>query len=97
MKKFILLFIGLFLFDVIYIIIYDEFLAKIESDIIQYPLIIVYYLASSPAIFFNKFLPLYAPIEIYLSILILFGNVLIQTFLIQTIFFKHKSNKKHVD
>ncbi len=97
MKKIILIFVGLFLFDIIYVEIYNQFLINIKPEFIQYPLLIINYLASSPAIFYDELLPFYALIPTYQSILIFLGNVGIQTFLIYWIFFKNKSNKKHVD
>ncbi|WEK69951.1 MAG: hypothetical protein P0Y62_00090 [Candidatus Chryseobacterium colombiense] len=90
MKKFIFLFFGILLFDIIYVFVYDQFLIDIEPNYLKYPFILIKFLASSPAIFFNKLLPFYAPIPVYQSILALIGNVLLQTFLVHRIFFKKK-------
>jgi len=73
----------------------DESILKcttgIEPYYLQYPFILIKYLASSPAIFFNRLLPFYAPIPVYESILVLIGNILLQTLLIHTIFFRKKN------
>ncbi|WP_374460164.1 hypothetical protein [Chryseobacterium taeanense] len=90
MKKFVLLFFGILLFDIVYMLVYDQFLIGLQPDFLQYPFIFVKYFVSSPAVFFNRLLPFYAPIPMYLSLLIFIGNVLIQTLLIYTIFFRKK-------
>lgn len=90
MKKFILTFFGVLLFDIVYTFLYDQFFIGIQPEFLQYPLIAVQYMACAPAIFFNKLLPFYAPIPVYQSILIFLGNVLLQAFLVYIIFFKRK-------
>ncbi|NML56379.1 hypothetical protein [Chryseobacterium cheonjiense] len=90
MKKFILLFFGVLLFDIVYTFLYDQFFIGIQPEFLQYPLIAVQYMACAPAIFFDKLLPFYAPIPMYQSILIFLGNVFVQTLLVYTIFFKRK-------
>ena len=93
MKKFILLFFGVLLFDLIYVVLYDQFLIDIEPEFLKYPFLILKFIASSPAIFFNELLPFYAPIPFYQSILVLLGNTFLQAILIYSIFFnKKKSN-----
>jgi len=89
-KKFILIFFGILLFDIVYTFWYDQFLIGIQPEFLQYPLSAIQYLACSPAIFFNKLLPFYAPIPVYQLILIFLGNVFLQTLLVYTIFFKRK-------
>jgi hypothetical protein len=89
-KKFILTFFGVLLFDIVYTFLYDQFFIGIQPEFLQYPLIAVQYMACAPAIFFNKLLPFYAPIPVYQSILIFLGNVLLQAFLVYIIFFKRK-------
>lgn len=94
MKKFILTFFGVLLFDIVYTFLYDQFFIGIQPEFLQYPLIAVQYMACAPAIFFNKLLPFYAPIPLYQSILIFLGNVFVQTLLVYTIFFKRKKVKQ---
>jgi hypothetical protein len=89
-KKFILIFFGVLLFDIVYTLLYDQFFIGIQPEILQYPLTAIKYLACVPAVFFNKLLPFYAPIPMYQSILIFLANVFVQTLLIYTIFFKRK-------
>ncbi|MDQ0593734.1 hypothetical protein QFZ37_002103 [Chryseobacterium ginsenosidimutans] len=96
MKRIIFLFFAILLFDIVYVLLYDQFLIDIEPDYLKYPFIVIKYLASSPAIFFNRLLPFYAPIPVYQSILVLIGNVLLQTFLIYTIFFNKKKLNKSI-
>jgi len=94
LKKFILIFVGLAIFDVLYSDLHYEILKVIDNEYLKYPFIILNYLISSPAIFFDDLLPFYKPLPTYQSILIFLGNVLIQTFLVFQIFFR--SNKKAV-
>lgn len=94
MKKFILTFFGVLVFDIVYTFLYDQFFIGIQPEFLQYPLIAVQYMACAPAIFFNKLLPFYAPIPLYQSILIFLGNVFVQTLLVYTIFFKRKKVKQ---
>lgn len=96
MKKFILLFFGVLLFDSIYVLLYDQFLIDIEPEFLKYPLFILKIIVSAPAIFFNELLPFYAPIPFYQSILVLIGNILLQTLLIHTIFFRKKKLDKSI-
>jgi hypothetical protein len=96
MKRIIFLFFAILLFDIVYVFLYDQFLIDIQPDYLKYPFILIKYLASSPAIFFNQLLPFYAPIPVYQSILVLIGNVLLQTLLIHTIFFKKKKFDKTI-
>ncbi|WP_143052656.1 hypothetical protein [Chryseobacterium taichungense] len=90
MKKFVLLFFGILLFDIVYIFVYDQLLISIQPEFLQYPFVFIKYFVSAPAIFYNRLLPFYAPIPMYLSLLIFTGNVLLQTLLIYTIFFRRK-------
>ena len=90
MKKFILLFFGVLLFDSIYVLFYDQFFIDIEPEFLKYPLLLLKYISSSPAIFFNELLPFYAPIPVYQSIFVLIGNTFLQALLIYSIFFKKK-------
>jgi len=87
-KKFILLFLGILIFDILYVFIYDQFFIGIKPEFLQYPLSIIKVLASSPAVLFDPLLPFYAPTPFYKVFLILLGNVFIQTFLIYRMFFK---------
>ncbi|MCD1117936.1 hypothetical protein [Chryseobacterium turcicum] len=96
MKKFILLYFAILLFDVIYSVFYSSIVSAINIEFLKYPFIIINYLSCSPAIFFNRLLPFYLPLPTYQSFLILFGNVFLQTLLIYTIFFKKKNNQKHI-
>jgi len=89
-KKFILTFFGVLLFDIVYTFLYDQFFIGIQPEFLQYPLSAIQYMACAPAVFFNKLLPFYAQIPVYQSILIFLGNVLLQAFLVYTIFFKRK-------
>jgi len=89
-KKFILTFFGVLLFDIVYTFLYDQFLIGIQPEFLQYPLSAIQYMACAPAVCFNKLLPFYAPIPMYQSILIFLGNVFVQTLLVYTIFFKRK-------
>ncbi|GAB0155982.1 hypothetical protein CHRYSEOSP005_12440 [Chryseobacterium sp. Alg-005] len=57
MRRLIILFFGILLFDIIYIILYDGFLIDIENEYLKYPFILLKFLISSPAIFFNQLLP----------------------------------------
>ncbi|CAD7799562.1 hypothetical protein CHRY9390_00504 [Chryseobacterium aquaeductus] len=92
MRKFILVFFGVLLFDLIYVLIYDQFLIDIEPEFLKYPLLILKFIASSPAIFFNKLLPFYAPIPFYQSILMLLGDTFLQALLIYSLFFNKKKS-----
>ena len=97
MKKFILLYFGILLFDVIYSDFYNFILTEIKIEFLKYPFIIINYLSCFPAIFFNKLLPFYLPLPTYQLVLILLVNVFLQTFLVYTLFFKKKNNQKHID
>lgn len=90
MKKFILLFLGILVFDILYSLVYNQFLIDIKPDFLKYPFIVLNFLVSSPAIFVDRNFPFYAPVPVYLAILILIVNVLLQSLLIYTIFFKKK-------
>ncbi|MBB6329295.1 hypothetical protein HNP24_000245 [Chryseobacterium sediminis] len=90
MKNFILIFFGLLLFDLIYVFVYDQFLIGIRPDFLSYLLALIKVLVNSPAVLFNKLLPFYADIPTYQAVLLLIGNVLIQTFLVYRVFFKNK-------
>jgi hypothetical protein len=57
MKKIILIFFGILLFDIIYVCIYDQFLIGLKPVFLNYPLLLIKALVSSPAILFNKSLP----------------------------------------
>lgn len=96
MKKFILLYFGVLLFDVIYSVFYNSILTEIKIEFLKYPFILINYLSCSPAIFFNKLLPFYLPLPTYQLVLILLGNVFLQTLLVYTLFFKKKNNQKHI-
>lgn len=96
MKKFTFLFFGILLFDIVYSFVYDQFLTNVKPEFLNYPLAVIKVLVDSPAVLFNKLLPFYAPIPVYQSILILIGNVVLQTFLIYTIFFKKKKLNKSI-
>lgn len=93
LKKFLLLFFGVLLFDLIYVFIYDQSLIDIQIQFLKYPLLIIKFIASAPAIFFNKLFPFYAPIPLYQSILILLGNTFLQALLVYPIFFKKRQIK----
>ena len=97
MKKFILLYFAILLFDVIYSVLYHSILELITIEFLKYPFIVINYLSCSPAIFFNKLLPFYLPLPTYQLVLILLGNVFLQTLLVYTIFFKKKNNQKTID
>ncbi|MFL9833185.1 hypothetical protein ABS765_03980 [Chryseobacterium sp. ST-37] len=97
MKKFILLYFGILLFDVIYSVFYGSILSSIKIEFLKYPFIIINYLSCSPAIFFNKLLPFYLTIPTYQLILILLANVFLQTLLVYTIFFRKKNHQKYKD
>ncbi|KAA2220378.1 hypothetical protein FW780_15995 [Chryseobacterium sediminis] len=90
MKNFILIFFGLLLFDLIYVFVYDQFLIGIRPDFLSYLLALIKVLVNSPAVLFNKLLPFYADIPTYQAVLLLIGNVLIQTFLVYRVFFKKR-------
>ncbi|WBX96679.1 hypothetical protein [Chryseobacterium gambrini] len=95
MKKFILLFLGILLFDILYVFIYDQFFIGIKPEFLQYPLSIIKVLVNSPAVLFDKLLPFYASIPIYKMFLIFFGNILVQTFLIYRMFFKKRRSTEN--
>lgn len=97
MKKFILLYFGILLFDVIYSVFYNSILTEIKIEYLKYPFVLINYLSCSPAIFFNRLLPFYLPLPMYQSILILLANVFLQALLVYTIFFKNKNNQKHIN
>ena len=90
MKNFILIFFGLLLFDLIYVFVYDQFLIGIRPEFLSYLLALIKALVNSPAVLFNKSLPFYADIPTYQAVLLLIGNVLIQTFLVYRSFFKKR-------
>ncbi|WP_312902440.1 hypothetical protein [Chryseobacterium taichungense] len=50
MKKFVLLFFGILLFDIVYIFVYDQFLIGIQPEFLQYPFVFIKYFVSAPAI-----------------------------------------------
>jgi hypothetical protein len=87
MKKFIFLFVAILMFDLIFVSLYDQIFINFEPAYLKIPLLIIKYLVSAPAIFFNELLPFYLPLPTYQSVLIFFANIFFQTFLIYSIFF----------
>lgn len=95
MKKFIFVFIGVLVFDVFYNLLYSSFFVEISVPY-RYPFLLLDYLISSPAIFFNPLYPFYAPIPMYQLLLIFLGNVFIQSLLIYRLFL-YKNRPKIFD
>lgn len=96
MKKCIFLFSDIFIFDTAYGFLYEQFSGSIEPEFLKYPFILIHFLVSAPAVFADENLPFYAPIPVYQAVLIYFGNVIIQTFLIYTVLFKKKNPDKSI-